>query len=266
MTKIFTEQELSTAAGPFEGDTFELTGIPLDRFFEQQFAEIFQCNICMDIPTDAVILSNCHHVYCEHCIQRWLACNSVCPSCRNLVEVDDVLPLRQQMLTIFDMLTLHCKYSENGCEEKLTVNEIAECEKSCRFSKRKLKRGAYNKTKVFDISRQYSKRGRLRNMSYNLSESCQSHNEDAEDVLFSMLTTTLHDKGKTELAKKVEYLWTEQTDNDLTVDESLANRINTLQTKNQYKKQYDFYITKDNSFSSPCTHWTKLKTLAFLRT
>ena len=178
MTKIFTKQEPSTAAGPFEGDTFELTGIPLDRFFEQQFAEIFQCNIC-------------------------IACNGVCPSCRNLVELDDVFPLRQQMLTIFDMLTLHCKYSENGCEEKLTVNEIAEHEKSCRFSKRKLKRGAYNKTKLFDISRQYSKRGRLRNMFYNLSEFCQSHNEDAEDVLFSMLTMTLHDKGKTEWAKKV---------------------------------------------------------------
>ena len=106
-TKIFSEQEPSTGAGLFEGDTFELTGIPLDRFVEQQFAEIFQCNICMDIPTDAVILSNCHHVYCEHCIQRWLACNGVCPSCRKLVELDDVLPLHQQMLAIFDMLTLH---------------------------------------------------------------------------------------------------------------------------------------------------------------
>ena len=72
-------------------------------------------------------------------------------------------------------------------------------------------------------------------MFNNLSEFCESHNEDAEDVLFSMLTTTLNDKGKRELAKKVEYLWTEQTDNDLTVDECLANRINMLQKKSQYK-------------------------------
>ena len=123
-TKIFTKQEPSTAAGPFEGDTFELTGLPLNRYVERQFAEIFQCNIWMDIPTEAEILSNCHHVYCEHCIQHWLRCNGVCPSCWELVEHDDVLPLRQQMLTMFNMLTLHCKYSENGCEEKRTVNGI----------------------------------------------------------------------------------------------------------------------------------------------
>ena len=111
-SKIVTEEESANVSGPFEGDTFELTGIPLDRFVEQQFAQIFQCNICLDIPTEAVILSDCHHVFCEHCLRCWLACNGVCPSCRQFVDPEDILPLRQQMLTIFDLLTLRCKYSE----------------------------------------------------------------------------------------------------------------------------------------------------------
>ena len=69
-SKILTEEE-STVSSPFEGDIVELTGIPLDRSVDQQFAQIFQCNICMDIPTEAIILSNCHHVFCEHCVLRW---------------------------------------------------------------------------------------------------------------------------------------------------------------------------------------------------
>ena len=117
-SKIVTEEE-STVYSPFEGDTVELTGIPLDRLVDQQFAQIFQCNICMDIPTESVILSNCHHVFCEHCFRRWLACNGIRPSCRQFVEAEDILPLRQQMLGMFDLPTIRCKYSENGCEETL---------------------------------------------------------------------------------------------------------------------------------------------------
>ena len=69
-SKILTEEE-STVSSPFEGDIVELTGIPLDRSVDQQFAQIFQCNIRIDIPTEAIILSNCHHVFCEHCVLRW---------------------------------------------------------------------------------------------------------------------------------------------------------------------------------------------------
>jgi len=39
-------------------------------------------------------------------------------------------------------------------------------------------------------------------MYENLSDFYESNNEDIEDVLFTMLTTALFDKGKAELAKK----------------------------------------------------------------
>ena len=45
-SNIVTEEE-STVCSLFEGDTVGLAGIPLDRFVDQQFAQIFQCNICM---------------------------------------------------------------------------------------------------------------------------------------------------------------------------------------------------------------------------
>lgn len=59
--------------------------------------------------------------------------------------------------------------------------------------------------KLYDVSRQYSKHGRLKEMYENLSDFCESNNEELEDVLFSMLTT-LFDKGKAELAKNRHFV------------------------------------------------------------
>lgn len=118
------------------------------------------------------------------------------------------------MLTTFDLLTLGCKYTENGCEEKVKIHHSADDEKSCWCSKGK-QEGPYNKMKPYD---DYPKHGRRKDMLINWSDFCESHSEDAEDVLFSMLITTLTGKGKTELAKKVDYLWTAQTENALTIE------------------------------------------------
>ena len=40
----------------------------------------------------------------------------------------------------------------------------------------------------------------------NLSDFCESNNEEIQDVLFSMLTTTLFDKGKGELEKNQQFV------------------------------------------------------------
>ena len=32
--------------------------------------------------------------------------------------------MRQQMLAMFDLLTIRCKYSENGCEETLKISDM----------------------------------------------------------------------------------------------------------------------------------------------
>ena len=41
---------------------------------------------------------------------------------------------------MFDLLTIHCKYSEDGCEETLKISDVNDNQKSSRFSKGKRKR------------------------------------------------------------------------------------------------------------------------------
>lgn len=66
--KTVSDNEPSTEAGTL--DNIELIGIHLDRFVERDFAQIFQCTVCLDIPTNAVILAGCRHVFCDSCIRQ----------------------------------------------------------------------------------------------------------------------------------------------------------------------------------------------------
>lgn len=66
--KTVSDNEPNTEAGTL--DNIELTGIHLDRFVERDFAQIFQCTVCLDIPTNAVILAGCRHVLCDSCIRQ----------------------------------------------------------------------------------------------------------------------------------------------------------------------------------------------------
>lgn len=230
----------------------ELTGIHLDRFVERDFAQIFQCTVCLDVPSNAVILAGCRHVFCEPCIRQWLTFRDVCPSCRQVTDLEDISPLKKQMLEVFELLTVKCKYSCNGCTEVIKASLLTEHEAHCKFSHIKhKKRGSYNKVKLYDISRQYAKRRRLLPMFSMLDEFCDLNNENTEDVLFSMLATTLYDNGKKELANKIEYLWVQQTDYILTADECLASRVDLLQTKNQYREQFDYLNSKGQYVFKP---------------
>lgn len=139
---------------------------------------------------------------------------------------------------------MKCKYSCNGCTEVIKASLLTEHEAHGKFSHIKhKKRGSYNK--LYDISRQYAKPRRLLPMFSMLDEFCD------EDVLFSMLATTLYDNGKKELANKIEYLWVQQTDYILTADECLASRVDLLQTKNQYREQFDYLNSKGQYVFKP---------------
>ena len=116
-------------------DNIELTGIHLDRFVERDFAQIFQCTVCLDIPTNAVILAGCRHVFCDSCIRQWLAFSSVCPSRRQVTDIEDVVPLKEQMLKVFELLRVECKYSCHGCTEVIKASQLTEHKAQCKFSK-----------------------------------------------------------------------------------------------------------------------------------
>ncbi|KAM7537880.1 hypothetical protein Aperf_G00000068534 [Anoplocephala perfoliata] len=55
----------------------------------------FECNICLEPATDAVV-SRCGHLFCWPCLHQWMEVkksNAVCPVCKAAISRDSVIPL-----------------------------------------------------------------------------------------------------------------------------------------------------------------------------
>ncbi len=55
----------------------------------------FECNICLDVASDAVI-SMCGHLFCWPCLHQWLETRphrQICPVCKAGIGKDKVVPL-----------------------------------------------------------------------------------------------------------------------------------------------------------------------------
>lgn len=55
----------------------------------------FECNICLDVASDAVI-SMCGHLFCWPCLHQWLETrphHQICPVCKAGISRDKVVPL-----------------------------------------------------------------------------------------------------------------------------------------------------------------------------
>jgi len=55
----------------------------------------FECNICLDVASDAVI-SLCGHIFCWPCLHRWIETRPnrpLCPVCKAGISKDKVIPV-----------------------------------------------------------------------------------------------------------------------------------------------------------------------------
>jgi hypothetical protein len=44
----------------------------------------FECPICYEIKEEGYA-TDCEHVFCKSCLEKWLVCNKVCPYCRKCI-------------------------------------------------------------------------------------------------------------------------------------------------------------------------------------
>ena len=247
-----------------------LNSIPVEKFVDQEAALAFQCSICLGVPTDAV-MTPCFHSFCGGCIDHWLKLNSVCPVCRTCVEACEIVPFQKVVLHLFSLLKVSCKYKANGCSEcfsHLKMNGLENHERDCSFKEKLLQPavepnkvytgGARKKTRniekqpLLKCNKYYIRHDRLKPTFDFIDSWCNQRKENKTDVLFFNLWWELKASGDKERAAEVKKLWENKISFGLSPAESLAIRIETLQNKYQYKKQYDILKAKGETFfSSP---------------
>lgn len=68
---------------------------PEEKKKEEESERSFECNICLDTASDAVI-SLCGHLFCWPCLHQWLETRpnrQICPVCKAGIAKDKVVPL-----------------------------------------------------------------------------------------------------------------------------------------------------------------------------
>ena len=96
-------------------------------------AKICSCAIYLGVPTEQPVLSPRQHVYCESRIGHWLKFSNVCCVCKQLTEMEDLVPLKMHLKELHVLLEVHC---ENGCTNLFNLSELDELhdhERTCQF-------------------------------------------------------------------------------------------------------------------------------------
>ena len=91
---------------------------------------------------------------------------------------------------------------------------------------------------IYDCSAKYLKQKRLKKINDLVTDFCTSNAEDKGDVLFFSLQQHLKDCNDSR-HNDINYIW-KNCSSKLTPSQCLALRIDTLQSKMQYKAQYNF--------------------------
>ena len=102
---------------------------------------------------------------------------------------------------------------------------------------------------LYALSKQYVKQPRLLSLLEKTDEFCTTRKENKTDVLFFMLRQNLEDSNDSR-ARDIDNLWQGKT-RSLSPEQCLALRIDTLQSKENYKSQYYFLKEKGCSTFSP---------------
>lgn len=149
-----------------------------------------------------------------------------------------MLTISANMATVHQNLQVRCYFTTNGCKAVILLKDLQVHEKSCKY---KYPNRLYGKAKqsLIHCDRQYAKQRRLKPLIDKLNTFCEENTEDKKDVLFFLLLSLLTEQNNTQKASAVEAIW-KGLDNTFTTDQCLALRVDKLETKNQYKKEYDY--------------------------
>ena len=117
----------------FEFKSGNTSNLMTNKIFSgKEAAEKLHCCVCSNLSYLPQFLSCCKNLVCHECLQINLLLKNECPSCKIVIPVY-VRP-DEKILALFEEVVLNCKYTEKGCEEKMSYSKILAHEKRCQFN------------------------------------------------------------------------------------------------------------------------------------
>ncbi|XP_017029398.1 E3 ubiquitin-protein ligase NRDP1-like [Drosophila kikkawai] len=116
------------------------------------------CPICADVLEEPVQSVGCEHAFCRQCIDRWMRLKQICPVDRSNLQPENLVNVSRLMRNMLARLKIQCSFTENGCDQLLTLEGfrahvascehnpklIVECQKGCGIKVPKDKLATHN--------------------------------------------------------------------------------------------------------------------------
>ena len=107
------------------------------------FTQFIQCKICMNILNDPIDCICCNQTFCRSCIQNYIKTNNKCPyqdffsknNQKRKSILENLKPSSINFSRFIQSLKFYCKNKKNGCNEALSIEEISEHDKVCKYKK-----------------------------------------------------------------------------------------------------------------------------------
>ena len=101
---------------------------------------IIECCICCDYLTDVRETPCCHQLFCQACIQSWLATSSrTCPRCRATNLSSETLLQNVVIQRFVDNLQFDCPFKLEGCPAQIPRSDLLAHKNACSYSEEKLR-------------------------------------------------------------------------------------------------------------------------------
>jgi hypothetical protein len=90
-----------------------------------------ECPIDNMVSLNPLMCKKCETIFCPNCIEDWKKRSNVCPMRCNPIELikTDKTIIRQQL----NKIKLFCPFLNNGCLEKVMINELPRHERLCEY-------------------------------------------------------------------------------------------------------------------------------------
>ena len=174
---------------------------------------------------------------------------SVCPTCKAVLDNHDLCDADDLIDIISTEIHVICKYSALGCCHVSNLQSLEQHETMCQYGrypakllkKQRIYKGTphIKKQPLQQARPQYVKRQRLYAPIKYIRDYCKDHHENVVDVLFFMLKNELELTNDMDKASSLKKLWESKGDISLSAEECLAMRVESLQSKTQYRYQYE---------------------------
>ena len=108
--------------------------------------KFIQCKICINILNDPYDCLCCNQTFCKSCITNYIKTNNKCPFSeffeskkdKKNENINDLLnklkPSSSNFNKVIQSLKFYCQNKDKGCDDELSIEEISEHEKICKFN------------------------------------------------------------------------------------------------------------------------------------